>query len=145
MSRTSIALLIVLLILPFAAFAQTRDPQIEQLKQEAAQLKKTVADQERRIAELETTVKALEAIVNPLPAPLPRAVPLWHQASNWNQIKLGMSEAEVTQILGPPTNVQSVNDVRTLFYQPDPRSTTTLNGSVTLTDDRVTASTPPAF
>jgi hypothetical protein len=56
-----------------------------------------------------------------------------------------MSEAQVVEILGPPTMTDAVNDMRTLYYKPDPRSTTTLNGSVTLMDDRVTATMPPAF
>jgi hypothetical protein len=56
-----------------------------------------------------------------------------------------MSEAQVVDFLGPPTSVSSATDVRTLLYQPDSRATNPLNGSVTLTDDRVTAAVPPAF
>jgi hypothetical protein len=56
-----------------------------------------------------------------------------------------MSEAQIVAILGPPTNVESAIDKRTLNYAPDARSTTTLSGSVTLTDDRVTAASPPRF
>ena len=127
------------------AAAQSRDPRVDELKKETAQLKSVLADQERRIAELEKIVKALQAGANPAPTPIPSPTPPWHQASNWNQIKKGMSEAQVVEILGPPTRVDSSIDVRTLVYQPDSHSTTTLNGSVTLTDDRVTATKPPAF
>ena len=121
------------------------DQRVKKLTQETDQLKHTVADQERRIAELEKTVKALEAIVNPTPQPLPASTPAWQAASSWNMIMLGMPEADVVAILGPPSRVISNQDVRTLYYQPSPNSSLTLNGSVTLKDDRVTASSPPKF
>lgn len=128
-----------------AAVAQTRDTRVDELTKETAQLRRTIADQERRIAELEKTVKGLQGVVAPVPARIPADTPPWQQASNWNLIKKGMSEAQVVEILGPPASVQSVTDKRTLYYQPDSRSATTLNGSVTLMDDRVTASVPPAM
>jgi hypothetical protein len=133
------------LTLPLTAMAQARDPQIDELKKETAQLKTVVADQERRIAELEKTVRALQAVATPVPTPLPTPVPAWRSASNWNQIKLGMSEAQVVEILGPPSRVEASIDVRTLIYLPDSHSTSTLSGKVTLTDDRLTAAVPPAF
>ena len=133
------------LTLPLTAMAQARDPQIEELKKETAQLKTVVADHEHRIAELEKTVRALQAVATPLPTPLPAAVPAWRSASNWNQIKLGMSEAQVVQILGPPARAEASIDVRTLIYLPDSHSTSTLSGKVTLTDDRLTAAVPPSF
>jgi outer membrane protein assembly factor BamE (lipoprotein component of BamABCDE complex) len=133
----------ILLAAACIATAQTRDPRVDDLTKETAQLKRTIADQERRIAELEKTVKALQGVAAPSSGRIPPDTPPWHLASNWNLITKGMSEAQVVGILGPPTSLQSVTDVRTLFYQPDSRSSTSLNGSVTLTDDRVTASVPP--
>jgi len=131
--------------LPLTAMAQARDPQIDELKKETAQLKVMIADQERRIAELEKMVKALQAVAAPVPAAIPSATPPWRRASNWILIKKGMSEAQVVEILGPPTSVDSSIDVRTLLYQPDSHFSSTLSVSVTLTDDRVTAAKPPAI
>jgi hypothetical protein len=136
---------LVYLTLPLIAMAQAPDPRIDELRKEAAQLKITIADQERRIAELERIVKALQVVAAPVPTAIPTPIPPWHLAPNWILIKKGMSQAQVVEILGPPTSVDSTVDVRTLFYQPDSRATTTLNGTVTLTDDRVTALVPPAF
>jgi hypothetical protein len=131
---------------PPALRGQARDPRVDKLTVQTEELKRTVADQDKRIAELEKTVKMLQAAAAPpAPAPIPSSAPAWKAPSSWNQIKAGMSEAQVVGILGPPTNVQSVTDSRTLFYQPGPTSTSTLNGSVTLQDDRVTATSPPAF
>jgi hypothetical protein len=149
MSRT-LAICIVCLVystqVPQALTAQARDSRVDKLVMDTEELKHTVADQDKRIAELEKTVKMLQAAAAPpVPTPIPSSTPAWKAPSSWNLIKAGMSEAQVVGILGPPTNVQSVEDSRTLFYQPDSSSTSTLNGSVTLKDDRVTASSPPAF
>jgi hypothetical protein len=133
------------LSLPLTTMAQTRDPRVDALTTEVAQLKRTMADQEQRIAELEKAVRALQTVAAPVPERIPAPTPAWHLASNWNLIKTGMSEAQVVEILGPPTLEETDTDLRNLYYQPDPRSTTTLNGSVTLKDDRVTAMAPPAF
>jgi len=126
--------------------AQARDPRVDKLTMDTEDLKRTVADQDKRIAELEKTVKMLQsAATPPPPEPIPAPTPPWKAPSSWKLIQAGMSEAQVVGILGPPTSVQSVEDSRTLFYQPDAQSTSTLNGTVTLKDDRVTASSPPAF
>jgi hypothetical protein len=128
------------------AAAQTRDPRVDELTKEMAQLKQRITDQEARIAELERAVKSLQSAAPPsMPAPIPSPTPPWHRPASWNQIKTGMSEAEVVSILGPPTSVDSSIDQRTLLYAPDSKSTSTLKGSVTLIDDRVSAMTPPVF
>jgi hypothetical protein len=129
----------------FVAMAQTRDPRVDELTKETERLKRRIADQDGRIVELEKAVKSLRAIAAPLPASIPAETPPWHRASNWTLIKTGMSESQVVGTLGPPTNVDSSMDKRTLSYAPDANSTSTLKGSVTLIDDRVTAMTPPAF
>ena len=116
------------------ALAQSSDPRFDALARETAQLRRTVADQEKRIADLEKTVKMLQAAVNLVPSRIPPDTPSWQVAANWALIRSGMSEAQVTEILGPPVRVLSVVDNRTLYYP---------IGSVSLTDDRVTAALPP--
>lgn len=133
------------LTFPLTAMAQAHDPRVDALTADMTKLKSTIADQEQRITALEKTVKALQAAATPAPQPIPAPTPAWQVASNWTLIKKGMSEAQVVEILGAATMTEAVNDMRTLYYTPDPRSTTTLKGSVTLMDDRVTASMPPSF
>ena len=135
----------LLLLTCAIAMAQTRDPRVDELTKETEQLKRKIADQDGRIAELEKAVKSLQSAAAPLPASIPAQTPPWHRASNWTLIKTGMSEAQVVGILGPATNVDSSDDTRTLYYTPGANSTSTLKGSVTLIDDRLTAMTPPAF
>jgi SmpA/OmlA family protein len=129
--------------LALPAIAQTRDRRMNDLILEMSKLKSTVADQDQRIAELEKTVKALQA--STLPGTIPPATPAWRLAPNWTLIKQGMSRVQVKEILGPPTKESTVLDVDTWYYATDSRSTTTMNGSVRFTGDRVTAMIPPAF
>jgi hypothetical protein len=123
-----------------------QDKRLEDLeKGQSAQLRRTITDQERRIADLEKTVRTLQAALAPPPHRIPSPIPVWTQPLNWGRLKAGMSEAQVTELLGPPTRVSSVVDKRTLYYQPDAKSTSPLHGMVTLVDDRVTAVEPPDF
>jgi len=135
--------LTALLSAPAQTPARDRDSRVDALIKRVDDLTKEVGDQGQRIASLEKALKALQT--PPQPSSIPAPVPAWHSATNWSLIKPGMSEAQVTEILGPPTSVQAVEDTRKLFYAPDPHSTNTLSGSVTLMDDRVIAMTPPAF
>jgi outer membrane protein assembly factor BamE (lipoprotein component of BamABCDE complex) len=135
----------LLFLMSGLATAQTRDPRVDELTKEVTQLKSRIADQDARIAELEKAVKFLQSTAAPMPAPIPSVTPDWHRPSNWTQVKKGMSEAQVVEILGPPTSVDSSIDKRILLYTPDASSTSTLKGSVTLIDDRVAAMTPPVF
>lgn len=115
--------------------AQSTDARVDALIRDVAQLRRTIADQDRRIAELEKNLRSLNAAAAPPPLePIPSNTPPWRVASNWSLIRKGMSEALVTEVLGAPTHVQSVTDVRTLYYP---------SGNVTLIDDRVSASEPP--
>lgn len=122
---------------------ELRNRQFDELTQDIAQLKKTIAEQDRRIAQLEKDVRALQ--ISAVPGPIPPLVPAWHSASNWNLIKVGMSRAQIVEILGPPTREGNVMDVQTLYYNPGASSTSTLSGTITLVGDRLTEMTPPAF
>ena len=136
---------LLFLALPVTTLAQARDTRIDELKKETAQLKALIAEQDRRIGELEKALAALQAIVSPVPKPIPSPTPAWQSSANWNLLKQGMSEAQVVELLGPPTSVSASIDVRTLLYEPDSRSSSTLRGSVTLQDDRLTSAVPPTF
>jgi hypothetical protein len=137
-----------------------RDPGLDELRAEIEELHHTVADQEHRLADLEKTpmgqlkltvadqgrrIAALEKSLKVLQQGTAPPKPDWHAALNWALIRDGMSEKQVVDLLGPPTRVQSVVDVRTLYYQPDPKSASTAHGSVTLKADRVTNSDAPDF
>lgn len=145
MLRTSVVCILGLLAWSSIALAQSQDPRIDQLEEETAQLKTTVAEQGRRITELENTLKALQAVLTPMLKPIPPPTPPWQEPSNWTLLRPGMSEVQVVEILGPASGVEAETDVRILLYETGSSAVRTFKGSVTLTDDRVTAAQPPKF
>jgi hypothetical protein len=156
-SRTLIitALGFVLLTTSPLSFGQTRDRRLEDAQSDIKLLKRVVEEQGRRIAELEKTVKVLQtevAVSAGKPAAEERVkaaqavstVP-WQIPFAWTRIKTGMSRAQVEEILGAPTSVDSVIDYQTLVYKDDASGPRTISGSVKLVDDRVSQVNPPAF
>ena len=64
----------------------------------------------------------------------------WHVPEAWARVTKGMTQAQVTEILGSPTAVESLDTFTTLFYRSG-----SLNGLVNLREDRVVAINRPAF
>ena len=140
---------------PSQCFSQTRDRRLDEALVDITQLKRLIKEQDRRIADLEKTVKALQATTaadRPTPAPEERVravarPPLarWLNPLAWGQIREGLSRAQVEELLGPPTSVESVIDYQTLIYKSDIPGRGTVTASIKLTDDRVSQITPPDF
>ena len=126
---------------------------------EISLLKRLIKEQDRRIGDLEKTVKSLQTASNPT-APIPvndkptarelaktiiKPAAPWQNPLGWTQIREGLSRAQVEEILGKPTSVESVLDYQTLLYRGDVPGSGTVAGTVKLTDDRVSGMTPPNF
>jgi hypothetical protein len=132
--------------------AQSRDRRLDEAISDITLLKRVVKEQDRRIAELEKLVKGLQGANTPPPvvAEKPKigkpVQPVgWHVPFAWTQVKAGMSRAQVEDILGPPTSVDSVIDSQTLLYRGEVAGSGAVSGSVKLTDDRVAQVDPPDF
>ena len=69
----------------------------------------------------------------------------WQNPLAWTQIRKGLSRAQVEEILGPPTSVESVLDYQTLSYKGNVPGSGAVAGLIKLTDDRVSEVSPPAF
>ena len=67
----------------------------------------------------------------------------WQIPFAWSRIKAGMSRAQLEEILGPPTSLDSVLDYQTLVYKGDVAGAGVLTGSVRLASDRVSQVNPP--
>jgi len=137
------------------SLSQTRDRRLDDALAEITLLKRMVREQDRRIADLEKAVKSAPAALaaNPeKPAGEERAKPIvkppaarWQNPLAWSLIREGMSRAQVEELLGKPTTVESVIDYQTLVYKGDVPGAGTLSGTIKLTDDRVAQANPPAF
>ena len=139
---------------PVIQAVQSKDRRLEDAIGEIAALKRQVREQESRIAELEKTIRSLlaAAALPEKPAVEDRGksairpyAARWLNPLAWAQIKIDMTRAQVEEILGKPTSVESVIDYQTLLYKRDGYGSAALSGSVKLTDDRVSEVNPPAF
>jgi hypothetical protein len=137
-----------------ASSNQSRDRRLEAAETDVSLLKRLVKEQDRRIAELEKTIKALQAAAaanteKPTARELAKTIikpaAQWQNPFAWAQIREGLSRAQVEDILGKPTSVESVIDYQTLLYKGDVPGSGTVSGSVKLTDDRVSEISPPNF
>ena len=118
---------------------QTPDTRLDDAVKEIALLKRTVADQDRRLARLESTVRSQQRAILAAARPAP---PISRRTlEGWAAVKIGMSRAQVVEILGEPKSTDVVIDRQTLFY----KDATTLIGQVVITDDRVSEVTSATF
>jgi hypothetical protein len=137
-----------------ATSAQSRDRRLEAAETDINILKRLVKEQDRRIGELEKIVKASPTTasgVNEKPTPheiaktIIKVAAPWQNPLAWTQIREGLSRAQVEEILGKPTSVESVIDYQTLMYKDEVAGSGTVSGIVKLTDDRVSEIHAPAF
>jgi hypothetical protein len=141
----------MLRILPLGAFllvyvgawydlsGQTLDTRLNDAVAEINLLRRLTTDQDRRIASLERTVQSLQRSVLAATRPVP-TIP-WRTAEGWAAVKIGMSRAQVVEILGEPKSTDTVIDRQTLFYKDGNNPI----GNVVITDDRVSEVTSRRF
>jgi hypothetical protein len=141
--------LIAMLTLPVAGLAAAADDyKVIKLEQDVRRLEQQVRDLSREIADLRRQSGA-----PPLAAPreqekaAPSTSPLWLQAKNWQRLRVGMSELEVVEALGPPTSTRVAGDGtgRILFYALEIDTGSFLGGSVEFRDRRVVEINTPVL
>ena len=124
----------------YSLSGQTPDTRLDDAFKEIALLKRMVADQEHRLATLENTVRTQQRAI--LAAARPVSPPSWRTLEGWAVVKVGMSRAQVVEILGEPKSTDIVIDRQTLFYRD---GTAAPIGTVVITDDRVSEVTSAMF
>jgi hypothetical protein len=146
-------LLGVLLAISVPAAAQLEDIRTRQLMQDVAELQRTVRQQALRIDQLEREISRVTG------TPVARPVGSegmstretekqpWLAPKTWDRVKVGMSELEVLEILGYPTNARAGQDksTKTLFYSVQVSPAGFLSGNVELTNNRVRVVNRPAL
>ena len=142
-------LVIALLTAPAAADDAAR---IAYLESEIQKLRTQINEQDRRIQRLEAELQRRDAAAAParitLPAETMAAAPAsgprpWHSGAAWDRIAQGMTQEQVTEILGAPTAVESVDVYKTLFYRGATVAGRAIGGHVNLRDGRVVAIRKP--
>jgi hypothetical protein len=140
-------------LLPATALADDA-ARISRLESEIRQLRIRIDEQNRRILRLEEELRARGGNQpgRTMPRSPDRGVAAastgkqpWHAPDAWSRVKDGMTQAEVTEILGEPTAVEGVDAYKTLFYRSTPEGRGPLSGIVNFKDDRVVAVRAPNF
>lgn len=133
---------------PCLAFADDA-ARISTLESTVQQLRIRIDEQDRRIERLEAELNGRKgvALIKPSPSKREEYAPQattgkqpWHAPESWTRVTKGMTQAQVTEILGPPTAVESLDTFTTLFYRFG-----SLSGLVNLREDRVVAVNKPTF
>ena len=134
------AIVFAFLSASYSLSGQTPDTRLDDAVKEIALLKRIAADQDRRIASLESTVRSQQRAILAATRPVPAAA--WRTLEGWAAVKVGMSRAQVVEILGEPKSTDIVIDRQTLFYKDAAAAPI---GTVVITDDRVSEVTSTTF
>ena len=142
------ALLPLLLLAVTQLAAAADDYKVIKLEQDVRKLEQQVRDLSRQIAELRRD--ATWSDLTPAPATREQAAtsgpPQWLNANNWQRLRIGMTELQVIDTLGPPTSMRSdAENTRTLFYALEIGTGNFLSGSVQLRDREVVEISTPVL
>ena len=128
------AVVIVFLGASHGSYGQAPDTRLDDAVKEIALLKRMMAEQDRRIATLETTVRSQQRAILAATRPPVNPAISWRTVEGWSAVKLGMSRAQVVEVLGEPKSTETVIDRQTLYYKDAAAAPI---GQVVITDDRV--------
>jgi hypothetical protein len=139
------ALLMALMLIPCGTWAAD-DTRVSFLEQEVRNLQRQVQSLSRQVDELRARPDRPKARPLAAPGAPPASDPTrWADAVHWKQLRNGMSELEVINLLGPPTSMREESGARLLLYAMEIGGTGFLGGSVTLRDRQVTEIRQPTL
>jgi hypothetical protein len=133
-----------MLLLPAVSWASDQH-RISFLEQEVRNLQRQVLGLSRQIDELRTRP---DRPTRSPPAAFGRPAPVsdqWIDAAKWRQLRSGMGELEVIELLGPPTSMREENGSRVLLYALEIGASGFLGGSVRLRERAVVEVSAPAL
>ena len=152
-----LALACVCSFTPPIAAAQQSGGSVDSLASVVANLVLAIDAQSERLAQVEAQVAHLVAaldsarqnsdVARPQENRASPVTPLrgWRNSSAWGRVKDGMSERQVTSILGQPTSVERVSPWATLFYRGEVSGSGFVSGNLLLRNDRVVVVEEPVF
>jgi len=133
MARTLVAILALMPLMASAADAQ----RIAFLEQEVRNLQRQVMALSRQLDEMRSRLDRPAAQGTVAAAAAAPSSDQWIDVARWRQVRRGMNELEVIDLLGPPTSMREEGGARILLYALEIGSSGFLGGSVTLRDRAV--------
>ena len=140
--KTIISVLAIVLCLGVTSTTAWADDfaRIRQLEDDVKLLKQSIVKQGNRIDTLE---RSLSNYNKNLPTESDTSDG-WHNLTNWQSIKHGMSERQVISILGQSTSSIGLLPIRTIYYRGKVNGSF-VTGNIVLDDGRVMAVSIPMF
>ena len=140
--KTIISVLAIVLCLGVTSITTWADDfaRIRQLEDDVKILKQSIVKQGNRIDTLE---RSLSNYNKNLPTESDTSDG-WHNLTNWQSIKHGMSERQVISILGQSTSSIGLLPIRTIYYRGKVNGSF-VTGNIVLDDGRVMAVSIPMF
>ena len=132
-------LLTILLTFSSSALLAADDLKVAQLEQEVRHLQRELSRLSQELETLRTQLpRAGVPAAQVAPSrPQPTTNSLWLDIARWQQVKAGMSELQVVELLGAPTTMRGEIPERELLYAMEIGGAGFLGGSVTLRDRMV--------
>ena len=140
-----VPLLLLVSLIASAAFAADSN-RIIALEQDMRNLERQVSTLEREVRELRQRgqTSPLRTGTTSRDEPL-TTTDAWLSAAKWKTLRIGASEMEVIETLGPPTSMRVDDGARVLLYAMEIGASGFLGGSVTVKDREVIAIEPPVL
>jgi hypothetical protein len=133
-------LIAVLALLGQSAGAADDDTyRLMKLEQDVRNLEREVQTLNRQVDELrnQSGRERLPAGSRAPSAPAASSSNAWLEGARWDRVRVGMSELEVINLLGPPTSMRQEGDARVLLYAVEIGSSGFLGGSIELRERAV--------
>lgn len=141
-TRLQVLLLSACLTLQVATAAPIDEFRLSDIEQKIRDLETTTREQARLISQLQSQTPGIRSTgaAPPSSAPSNSSELRWVNAASWNRLKPGMSELQVVELLGAPTQMRNAdNQSRQLLYALEIGRSGYLTGRVTISKGAVTA------
>ncbi len=111
------------------------------VEQDVRNLEREVQTLTRQLDELRQQAgragERLPSATRAAPASAASSSTAWLEATRWDRVRVGMSELEVINVLGPPTSMREEGEARVLLYAMEIGASGFLVGSIELRDRAV--------
>lgn len=135
---------LMLISMPCATLAAD-EQRLSFLEQEVRNLQRQVQALSRQLDEVRTRPdRPTTGTASPMTV-APTVSRTWIDAKKWRQMRPGLSELEVIELLGPPTSMREDGSSRVLLYAMEIGAYSFLGGSVTLRDRIVVEARAPTL
>jgi len=142
------ATVVAMLLMGLPVLTTAQDYKVIKLEQDVRNLEQQVRELSRQVTQLQSRsgtsspiqVLGRDRVAQP-------SSPRWFEAKRWQDLRVGMSELQVIEALGPPTSARVVADGNnsTLFYALEIATERFLGGSVELQGHRVVKINTPVL